>query len=58
MLTFVAVTSRREFEVEAQNWEKAVHRAQSVLRNEDLLILGLKSHIDINYSEGQLKAKR
>lgn len=58
MIDYVAITTRREFELEAENWHRAVQEATSVLNNENLVILARKSHVDINYTEGITKAKR
>jgi len=58
MINYVAITTRREFELEAENWHRAVQKATSVLNNEDLIILARKSHVDINYTDGTTKAKR
>lgn len=58
MITYVAITERREFEVEATSFERATHKATSVLNDEELIILARKSHVDVNYTEGITKAKR
>jgi len=58
MNTYVIITTRREFEVEAVNFDQAVHIAGSVLNNEKLIIITDANQAEINYTDGIIKAKR
>lgn len=58
MQTYTVITSRREFQLDANSMEQAVHKAGGVLHNEKLIIICDASQVDVNYTDGIVKAKR
>lgn len=58
MKEYAVITTRREFIVEAKNFEEAIHRAGNVLRKERLITITDTSQSEINYTDGVVKVTR
>lgn len=58
MKTFTVITTRREFQVDANTIQRASQRAGSVLKDEEIIIIADTAQVELNYSDGVVRAKR